>query len=211
MNFANLPFDVHLHIFQFLSDNEQIKLATLRNRKINWALRRRVLEFYDNVYKFLPCGIWFSPTEQKIYHIMFIDDLILNIDYYPMFTKKQLCFNKKKGLQQLKNFQLLKRNEKLYFNKKSWRITAKKLKKIGNKHIYKNNLYNTIHDENTYFRRINVRIALKDTNVIVKKYNRNNHKFLFEYVYQNNKLISKSSEDISEYRWSMYYFCDAFY
>ena len=194
MNLSNLPLDVLLHIVQFLSKTDQVKLAALQNQNINNALECDVLQFYDKVYKFIPCGIWFSPTQQKIYEITLKPGLVLHINYYPMFTKKQLCFNKKKGLQLLKNFHLVDKNKQLYFNKTSWRIMDKSLvKKINGKlgivrYMYKNICYNTIDD---YIMRTNVCIFLDDKKVIVKKFNRNNKEAMDTFIYKNNKLIYK--------------------
>ena len=191
---SELPYDVHWHIFKYLSENDQLKLATLQNRNLNSAIKPNILEFYDKVYKYLPCGIWFSSTERKIYEITLKPGPVLHINYYPMFTRKQLSFSR--GLKILKNFTLLKENEQLIFNKTTWFILDKSLRSRGHYTI------------NNYPIRTNVSIFLHKGQVTVKLFNRNNIKKIDTFLFKNNKLVKKCRDDIS--RQCVYYFLKAF-
>ena len=200
MALCTLPLEMIVHIFQYLAEKDKLAVVALQNKFLNNALDPNTVVFYNQVYKYFPCGQWYSPGEQKFYDVELLPGPAIHINYYPIYTKKQMYFNKIQKLHILKTCYRLKKNEEFYVHKSKSKFLIKdkslftQLNEYNYK--YKNEVYR--HVKSGGFLRTNACIDTNDKNqVVVKLYNRNLRYRMRTYIFENNKLVSKKVEAIS--------------
>ncbi|KAG8179054.1 hypothetical protein JTE90_010084 [Oedothorax gibbosus] len=128
-----IPREMISYILKFTSFDDKLILASLQNDTLNNALETEVVSFYKHIYRYLPVGIWFQPSEMKCYDIRIVPQLhALHIDFYSNSNRKRMCFNKKNGIRLVRKCQPLQ-DEKhvLYFNKTSYHLDDRRaMKKV---------------------------------------------------------------------------------
>ncbi|KAG8156216.1 hypothetical protein JTE90_011126 [Oedothorax gibbosus] len=129
-----IPQEMISYILRFTSFKDKLILAGLQNDILNNALETEVVSFYNHVYRYLPCGKWFRPSETKCYDIRLVPELqALQIDLYSNSNRKRMCFNKKNGIRLVRKCRPLQDGKHvLYFNKSSYHLDDRRaVKKIN--------------------------------------------------------------------------------
>lgn len=111
MNIQKLPLEMIEHILNYSSFEDKLNLASLQDDVLNKALGKELVLFYQHVYRFLPCGRWFNPKDNKSYIIMLLPELFgLHVDFWTDSNRKRMCFNKLNGIRLVRRCMKLKLN-----------------------------------------------------------------------------------------------------